>query len=79
MAKVRKLVELICGRNSYLAGLLLVLHRYQQERSEFMPRIYKLILLYLTLARYCYLSEDGLRLIDDKDGLRLPDSGISLS
>lgn len=44
-----------------------------------MPRVYKVILLYLSLSRFCYLSEDGLKFIDDKDSFILPDLNRSLS
>jgi hypothetical protein len=77
--RVRQLVELICARNNYLVGLLRVLHRYQQERSELMPRVYKVLLLYLSLSRFCYLSEDGLKQIDDKDTFLLPNTNKSLA
>ena len=64
--KVRKLVELICSKNNYLIAFLKVLHRFQQERSKAIPRVYKNILLYLTLSRFCYLSEYGLIQLGDK-------------
>ncbi len=79
MRQIKQLVELINKRNNYLVGILKVLHRFQQERSEVIPRVYKTILLFLSLSRFCYLSEDGLRQISDKETPIFPDSGLTLT
>lgn len=59
-------MELINNRNNYLVNVLKILNKYQQERSEFIPKVYKILLLYFTLARYCYLAEDGIKQISNK-------------
>lgn len=60
-------------------GVLKVLHRFQQERSEVVPKVYKSILLFLSLCRFCYLSEDGLRQTSNKEAPILPDSELALT
>lgn len=79
LRKIKQLVELISKRNNYLVGVLKVLHRFQQERSELIPRAYKTVLLFLSLCRFCYLSEDGLRQISNKEAPILPDSELALT
>lgn len=79
LRKIKLLVELISRRNNYLIGVLKVLHRFQQERSEVVPRVYKTILLFLSLCRFCFLSEDGLSRISNKDAPFLPDSELTLA
>ena len=67
-------MELTNNRNNYLVNVLKILNKYQQERSEFIPKAYKILLLYFTLARYCYLAEYGIKQISNKEEFALPDS-----
>lgn len=63
---IRRRVELMEGRNNYLVGILRVFHRFEDEQSLLIPRIYKVALLYLSLSLYCLLSEDALLQLDRK-------------
>jgi len=50
-------VENTDRKNKYLKGLLKLFHMNQFSKSELIPKVYKLLTLYHSLGRYCYLSE----------------------
>jgi hypothetical protein len=55
--------------NNYLVSILRVFKQFETEKSLLIPRIYKIILLYLSLSLYCLLSEDALLQLDHKSAL----------
>ncbi len=55
--------------NNYLVNILRVFKHFETEKSLLIPRIYKIILLYLSLSLYCLLSEDTLSQLDHKSAL----------
>jgi hypothetical protein len=64
--------------NRYLLGLLNVFHRHQFERSELIPKVYKLLTLYYSLGRYCNLSEIQLRFLHQPGSIYIEEEGKPL-
>jgi hypothetical protein len=45
------------ARTGYLTTILRVLSEHQLQKSQLVPRAYKLLLLYYSLVRYCFLAD----------------------
>jgi hypothetical protein len=48
------------AHNNYLILILRVFKQFEREKSLLVPRVYKIILLYLSINLYCLISEDTL-------------------
>lgn len=48
-----------------------VLFVFQQEHSQLIPRVYKLLVLYYSLARYCSLSNHFLQSLHIPDMIKV--------
>jgi hypothetical protein len=64
---IEKMVGVMLNRSNYLINILRVFHHFQEEKSELIPKVYKIILLHLSLSLYCRLSEDCLFQMDRKN------------
>ena len=43
-----------------MTSFLKIFYDYQQEQTQLIPRVYKLLCLYFSLAKYCFVSERDL-------------------
>lgn len=58
-------------KNNYLLELLKIYHEFQYEKSELVPRVYKLLTIFYSLGRYCMLSEQGLSYLHNPDTIEI--------
>ena len=56
--------------------MLKVMQVYESEASGFIPRVYKLLLLYCTLSNYCRVAEEHLGWLNSPETIVVKDKEV---